>query len=360
MLWRTHIRMANRVLSELGMPKSGFEASQFREGVVTPDKWRDFPHHHGKSRSIERHIIKARGFVLNDELAKACFHLGVALHYIQDSYTSLSTRSRHHTRWEEQMDEAYFTDNLERLVEKAFYNNPDRRREYLQLANLFSRKIEGRESTLQLATMEGPGFRFWGYREWGKPYVDVNFAFRASYLISKSVLASKSSPKLQEELKSAQREYVMKLKEVEISFAMSIVESVRKKCELENRKRKNGFVQKIKNGFLTGLAKKHEFQANRKLEKYKQQKHLTEVLKEYKKTIGKIVIPNRHWYQYDFPKIQLSEIDKELLSIGEASQSLGVEETVIRRLIANNKISCYHVKDEELVIRSELSKQLAT
>ena len=112
------------------------------------------------------------------------------------------------------------------------------------------REIEGRESTLRLAKMEGPGFVFRGYREWGKPYVDVNFAFRASYLISKSVLASKSCPKLQEELKSAQREYRKKLKETEISVAMSIVESVRKKRELENRKRKNGFVQKIKSMVL--------------------------------------------------------------------------------------------------------------
>lgn len=127
MLWRTHIRIVNKILSELKISKFGFEASRFREGVVAPDKWRDFPHHYGKSRSIEKNIMKARSFFLNDELANACFHLGVALNYIQDSYVSLSSRSRHHACWEEQMDEAYFTNNLQQLVERAFYNRLDRK-----------------------------------------------------------------------------------------------------------------------------------------------------------------------------------------------------------------------------------------
>jgi len=356
MLWRTHIRIAYKILDRLGIPKSSPEAASLREGIITPDKWKDFPHHHDKESDIEEHIMKARGFFLDNDLEKACFHLGVALHYVQDSYTSLSTRSEHHTRWEEQMDEAYFVDNLHRLVEKTFYDRPDRREEYSERADMLSEKTEGKEATLQLATMPGPGLSFWSYREWGKPHVDVNFALKASYLISESVFGPKSCTKLKEELKSIQQEYQSNLKEAEISLANSIVESVRKRCELENRRRKNGFLQTIRNGFWKGLAKRHRFQARRKMARYKQQKHLKEVLEEYNRTIDKVVMPHRYWYLYTIPKIQRNVVDKELLSIEEASKRLGVEESTVLDLIKSNRIACYQVKDDEFLLKSELAK----
>ena len=356
MLWRTHIRISYKILDRLGIPKSGAEAASLREGIIAPDKWKDFPHHHDKDSDIEEHIMKARGFFLDNDLENACFHLGVALHYVQDSYTSLSTRSEYHTRWEEQMDEAYFTDNIQRLVEKAFYNRPDRREEYMELADFLSEKIEGKEATLRLATMQGPGLSFWGYREWGKPYVDVNLALKASYLIAESVFGPKINPELQEKLKSVQREYENKLKEAEVSFANSIIESVRRKYEMENRKRKDGVFQTIKNGFWIGMAKRYEFRANRKLDRYKQQKHLIEVLKEYRKVMDKAVMPHRYWYHYNIPTIQLDVVDKELLSVGEASENLQIEESVIRDLIARNMILRYCVRDEELISKSELAK----
>ena len=330
-----------------------------REGIITPDKWKDFPHHHDKESDIEEHIMKARGFFLDNDLEKACFHLGVALHYVQDSYTSLSTHSEHHTRWEEQMDEAYFVDNLHRLVEKAFYDRPDRGEEYSERADMLSKKTEGKEATLQLAKMPGLGLSFWSYREWGKPHVDVNFALKASYLISESVFGPKSCTKLKEELKSIQQEYQNNLKKAEISLANSIVESVRKRCELENRRRKNGFLQTIRNGFWKGLAKRHGFQARRKMARYKQQKHLKEVLEEYNRTTDKVVMPHRYWYLYTIPKIQLNVVDKELLSIEEASKRLGVEESTVLDLIKSNRIACYQVKDEEFLLKSELAKHFS-
>jgi len=337
----------NRILTELGIPKSSVEASRCREGGITPDKWRDFPHHHGKSGSIKKHVMKARGFVLNDEMVEACFHLGVALHYVQDSYVSLSTRSEHHSRWEEQMDEAYFVDDLLRLVEKAFANRPDRKEEYMKLADSLSGKIEGKDATLQLATMPGPGLSYWGHRQWGKPYVDVNFALKASYLISKSILAPKNCPKLQEKLQHTYKEYEKKLSGVETDFSGEITESLKKRDELEKGTRKKGFFQNVKRWFLT-------FQLKRKLNKYKEQKHLKKVLKRYVGTTKALTAPHRNWYDFNIPEINLSLVKKELLSIQEASKHLGVEENAIRELIDKRKISCYQVNSEKLVCRSEL------
>ncbi|MDH5694820.1 MAG: hypothetical protein OEZ47_17110 [Gammaproteobacteria bacterium] len=329
-----------------------------REGIIAPDKWKDFPHHHGKEKERKKHIMKARGFFLKYDLSMACFHLGVALHYVQDSYVSLSTRSRHHTRWEEQMDEAHFTDNLHNLAEKAFYNRPDRRDGYLELADILSNKIEGKEATLEIAAMPGPGLSSWFYRAWGKPYVDVNFALKASWLIAKSVFSPRSCPKLQEELKHIHQEYERKLGETEQAYASSIVKSIKKRNELENRKRKNGFLQTIKNGFLTASSKRHGFDAKRKLRKYRQKKHLKSVLKRYEKTIEDVVAPHRYWYHYDVPKVDLDSVERELLSVKEASEHLRISEKDIRGLIAKNEISCYHVENEELVKKSELTRQI--
>ena len=126
MLWRTHIRIATEVLHNLGISKSSIEADRLREGSVTPDKWKDYPHHYGKSGSIQKHVKEARRFFLKDDLSNAYFSLGVVLHYIHDSYTSLSPIAEHQVRWEQQIEEACFVDNLEELVRSTFQDHEDR------------------------------------------------------------------------------------------------------------------------------------------------------------------------------------------------------------------------------------------
>lgn len=354
MLWRTHIRIVNEILRKLGFSLSSSEAARLREGVIAPDKWRDFPHHHGKSETIRRHLVKARMFFLDGNLPEACFHLGVTLHYIQDSYTSLSTRSRHHTRWEEQMDQAYFTDNLQELVQRAFPNRPDRREEYMRIATWLSRELEGKISTLGLATASGPGLSFWGPQQWGKPHVDVNFALKASYVISRSVFSQKDCPKLDEELKLILKEYEEKMNEVELRSASKILDSIRRRDYYEKRKGKLG----ILHWFLTFLSVIQNYQAKRKLKHYGQRKHLKQVLKEYEQATDRAAMPHRYWYIYNIPEMRLDVVDKELLSLEEASENLQIEKSIIEDLIAKDRILCYRMKDEEFISKSELVHHL--
>ena len=89
MLWKTHIRIINEVLYSLRVPLSSVEASNLRDGVIAPDQWRDYPHHYGKSDAIKKHFMVSRQCYLQDDLPLAYYYLGVALHYIQDSYTSV-------------------------------------------------------------------------------------------------------------------------------------------------------------------------------------------------------------------------------------------------------------------------------
>src|SRR3990170_1940601 len=130
MLWKTHIRLANEVLYKLGLPISSPEADGLREGSVVPDKWKDYPHHHGKDGKIRKYIMAARRYFLDEDLPNAYFHLGVALHYIQDSYTSFSSRFEKHNDWEQQIEQARFADDLERLVTRAFSHRENRKQEY--------------------------------------------------------------------------------------------------------------------------------------------------------------------------------------------------------------------------------------
>jgi len=353
MLWRTHIRIGYEVLRRLRISKTSIEARSLREGIITPDKWKDFPHHHSKGREISKHIIEARKLFLKDDLKKACFHLGVALHYIQDSYTSLTSRSKHHARWEEQMDQAYFNDNLTQLVKKAFHVGSGRFAEYQERAELLSHEIEGKEATLHIATLSEPAR---ARREWGKPYVDVNFALRASYLVSKAVFARKNYLNLQRNLDFTHQVYEEKLQYTEILFANKIVELVGKRNEREKRKRKGGFLQSVRNLFLTLSSQMQGFKAKRKLSKYEKQKHLHEVLSKYEKAVKTLVAPHYLWYIYDIHQIKLSIVRKELLSISEVSEYLRIEESSARELVYQNKLPCYRLKGRELFKRSEIGQ----
>lgn len=360
MLWQTHIRIANEVLRKLGMPKSSIEASHLREGSIAPDKWKDYPHHHGKSGTIKKYVLEARRLFLNGDSARAYFCLGVALHYVQDSYTSLSSRSSRHIRWEQQIEQSYFTDDLESLVAAAFRDRPDRRKEYTKYAGLLSHIIEGKENTLQLASAPGPGISFWGDRIWGRPHVDLNFALRASLLIAESVFGPKASPKLETELRHILADYETILRKAELVFANEIMELIKKRDELKKRRRKDGIFQTLRSHFLTFWSKVQNLRAGLKIKEYEQQKHLKKVARAYREATKKLVSPHSGWYNFTIPQIDINSVEKELLSTHETSEYFGISDHAIKELIKKRKISCYHVRDKELIRACELRKVLRT
>jgi len=358
MLWKTHIRIANEVLRKLGIPKSSIEADRLREGSVTPDKWKDYPHHYGKSGSIREHILEARKFFLRGDLSKAYFDLGVVLHYIQDFYTSLSTLSDYQRRWEQQIEQAYFVEDLEELVRSVFRDREDRIEEYIEMIRLLSEEIEGKEDTLRLATLPGPGQPFWGVCIGGRPDVDLNFALRASLIITQSVLGSRTSPKLKAQLRHLLREHEAKLRDTETIFANEIVELIKKRDELKKRRRKDGIFPTLQSYFLTLLSKIHNLRAQSKMKKYEQQKHLERVARAYPLRVQELIAPHRDWYNITIPQIDINIIEKELLLIQEASASLGISETITQDLVKKGEIACYYVKNKELIRKSELRKVL--
>jgi hypothetical protein len=107
MLWKTHIRIRNEVLRRLDINLPSEVYSKFKDGVIAPDKWEDFPHHYGKSEEIRENLLKSRTYFLRDDLKNSFFYLGVSLHYLQDSYTSMTSFYLKHHSWEEDTEYAH-------------------------------------------------------------------------------------------------------------------------------------------------------------------------------------------------------------------------------------------------------------
>jgi hypothetical protein len=318
MLWKTHIRIANEILTRLRLSKSSIEADRLREGCIVPDKWKDYPHHEGKSEDIQYRILDARKYFLRNDLPEAYFNLGVALHYIQDGYTTLSSHSRHHTRWENQIDQSYFTDDLENLVGRTFRNSPDRREEYTRYSRVLTEKVEGKKATLRIATMNGPGLSYWGNRQWGKPYIDLNFALRASLVVARAVLSPRTKPNLQKRLFDFHTMYQLKMEETERQTAQELVELIKKCIELKNCKKKGAF-ETLRKKFQSMT---YNFRAKRSLNNYEQQEHLDKVVYEYQNMVNGITYSHFGWYNFDVPKLDVNSIEKDLLSKQEIKCSI--------------------------------------
>jgi len=244
-LWQTHIRIANEVLQSLGVLRSSIEAERLKEGILVPGKWGDYPHHYGKSNVIMKYVLEARKFFLLGDNPNSYFCLGVALHYIQDSYTSLSSRSVKHQTWEQQIKESYFVDDLEKTVEWSFQNRRHLIRQYSELARILSKDVHGKQDTLCLATLLGhrpPS-------DWGKPRVDLNLALRASLRVAQSVFSHRDNPVLEEDLNKTLSTYECLLRKTETSFADKIVELIRKRDDLKGEKSQGAQSQRSTTSF---------------------------------------------------------------------------------------------------------------
>lgn len=355
MLWQTHIRIANEVLRELKIAQSSEEATQLREGSIRPDKWGDFPHHHGKGGNIEANILEARASFLSGDIRKACYYLGIALHYVQDSYTSLSSRSAHHQRWEQQIQEAYINEDLMRLVNSAFHNNPGNLKEYSDIAMMMSHDLDGRLGTIGFATMRGPGLSFWRYRTWGKPYVDFNFALRASILIAESVFSSATSDKIEQMCSRIHAEFENTLERAEEKMAEEIVKLIEKRDKLAIAfAKKSGTLDSLRNLYRRLRLLIQDYRINKKIGQYDRKSHLSIVAAQYWRAIDDAIKPNQGWYKLKIPEIEISRVKIQLISIEEACRIFKLEPNYLQDLIRIGHLPSHHVAGRELVLLGQL------
>lgn len=362
MLWKTHIRICKKVLHELRVAPSSLEASRLRDGVVDPDKWRGNreSHHYGKSDEIRRYTLGARRLYLQSDLLNAFYNLGVALHYIQDSYTSFpsSFSPLKHQNWEQQIEdlEDYgFVDDLESTIQYTLKNNTFQRNRCSWLAIELSREVQGRDSTLRIATLAGQEES----KSWAKPIVDLNLGFRASLAVSKSVLGPKNCPELEASLARILKEHERLLQNSEFSLSAKIAELARQRDALKSKiVQESGFVRKIKNWFYGVRVGLQNRRINDKMWEYNSQGHLHRVESEYKHAANMTTSPHEGWYNFQIPKISFGVVEKELLIITEVSTRLGFDADAIRALLGKGGHSCFFARNKELMLRSELNEVL--
>lgn len=243
MLWKTHLRISLEVLKRLGISLSSELFQTFKTGILTPDQLKDWPHHYGQSKNIKEHLVRSRGFFLQDDYPNAFFNLGVALHYIQDSYTSMASFYPKHQSWEEDIEYANFTNDLEKTITYYLSNKWYERDRCLRLANTLSKKAEGRDNTLYVATLSGHA----ASKSFAKPIVDLNLALRASYIVTESVLSSKNCPALENKLRDLHSNYEALMRTAEEELSNKIVRLANERDDLKKRKvPQSGIVSKIK------------------------------------------------------------------------------------------------------------------
>jgi hypothetical protein len=315
----------------------------------------DFPHHYGKSEKIESNLVTSRGYFLRDDLPNAFFYLGVALHYIQDSYTSLASSYINHHRWEESIEYSNFTNDLIQTINYSLRNEEWERQRCLGLAEVLSKKAQGKDYTLYVATLTGhrPSKSF------AEPIVDLNLALRASYVVMESVLSSKNCPELDYKLRMLHLDHENFLQSAEIELSNKIIKLVNERVELEKRKLpQSGIVPKIKNLILEIRIRLKASAVKSNYNYYAKKGHIDDVFREYQNIANRTVDSYSGWYNYIIPNLNPNAVNKELLSLQAVAKVLGITEPTLKESFHKFNISSYQIENMELVKRLELDNFL--
>ncbi len=361
MLWRTHIRICNEVLRLLNVNLSTDTYSKFKAGILAPDQWQDYPHHYGKSDAIQTNLQHARQHVLQNNQQDAFYHLGVALHYIQDAYTSVisyNSPNSHewHRNYEQSIEDSDFVYNVENIIQYLFYNNTHQLEKYSNITSQLSKNVEGKHETLRVATIVGKTQS----QQTGKAKVDLSLALKASLVVMESIISSKNNSKLDLALKQSLLKHENFLGESELSTSEVIINLARQVDSLKRKRvTKPGFVIKLKNGILIFRLKMKELHLNHKYNEYTQKRHLLKVHTKYKDETYGIVKPHIGWYNYSIPELNLNLIKNQLIPIQEASENFGVKEESVTDLVNSGRIRSYKIGNQSVVVRRQLTLFLA-
>ena len=360
MLRKTHVRISNEALRRLGITLSGEVYSRFKEGVVAPDQWKDYPHHYGKSEAIRNNLMRARQWYLQDNLQNAFYYLGVALHYIQDSYTSVvsyDSPNNHiwHQNYEQDIENSQFVYDIENPIQYFFSNDYSQLNKYSTLARDLSGKVEGKNATLRTATLVGE----YQSNKTGKPKVDLNMALKVSIVVAESVLSSKTCPELETQLRTVLAQHETFLRNAENASANEIIRLIEEREHLVNKKvSPTGIVSKIKNWIVGIRVALKDRAAVSKNNGYFSRSHLHNVANQYRTAIGRVVAPYDDWYNFQVPQVNIDIVKRNLLSFQEVARKLGVNDFSLREFFNKGNVPCVHVGNKELIMRSELNRVL--
>jgi hypothetical protein len=374
MLHSSHRKIAQEVIWRLGAPSSRAEMSMLMEGVIAPDVEEVPRHHYDNSHLTNPELQQARSYFLRDDLPNAYYHLGRALHYIQDSYVAcppflpygrrynnfdkeLKRQGDMHGNREQSIDNSYFESsisNIGSLVQRKC-DNEFVRTKCDRIVQELSRDIQGRPETFRIADLNrGDDFHPWR-GPWPPPFVDFNLGFLASYVAAKSVLSPKCCPSLDIQIQGLLTSYENQLRSTERAWSDDIIVSIQNRNQLFERIDPNkGFVAKIKN-WLTGRKIRSADKALFSKKGYYQSgSHLEEVRHRYYGEVERIKAQNEGWYIFQIPALNTQAIPRQLLDINTVTKTLGVDYGKMKKMVSDYHHSTYLIGDWEFLDRSNL------
>lgn len=356
MKWATHIRITNEVMGRLGMHLSNEEYNQLKEGVIFPDKSRQFPHHnphhYGKDAEISNFLLTSRSQFLQGDLYSAYFNLGIALHYIQDSFTSYPSFLPKHDEWEQWIENSYYVHDLEDKIQQSV-RNPSQRQWCLALAQSLSGDVQGRDDTLRLATLNGHRK---DEHSIASPAADFNLALRASYFVTKSVLGPKNCPPLETQLAQLLESYEEQMRRAEVDSSNLLIRLVNDRDGLVSKViQSKGVVVKLKN-WITGMkigSIEKRIAAHKR--DYFLRSHLGQVVSRYDAEARRLTGGHAGWYSFQILPIDPSIVPMELLEAHTASQALSMDTPAFESLLNERAIPRFQMCGSVMVRRSDLA-----
>jgi hypothetical protein len=352
MMWKTHLRITKEVVNRLGLLRlQSVENQRLMDGVIAPDKGRGsqpnhYSHHYGRSAEIKDHLEKARRFFLQNNLPNAYYNLGVALHYIQDSFTSRNISKQAHISWEKRIEDSPLVYNIEEMIQTTV-NNEIQRKRCSGFVLALSKEVQGREDTFGIATLSGK----YEYPLVASPEVELYLGFWASFFVSKSILSPKNCPTLENIF--LKHEKLLRMEEIDLSN--KIIGLISKRDKLVTKKVPPGrMVAKIKNWVTDRRIESIDRGAISNKKRYFSGDHLGNVVKHYLIEANSMIASHHGWYSPQILRININIVPRELLEIQAVSKTLGFDQLNLRGLLKENNVSIHLVGNSEVVRRKDL------
>jgi hypothetical protein len=289
----SHYAIAEQIIMDLVKPKfprTSKYKKALRDGSVNPNTLEtDIPHHNAKNKDIKELIEQARKHRLENNTEKAIFTLGIALHIIQDRWTSLSESHEEHDMYEKLITQCTI---MPRNTDLSMYY-PVLSQNFLHMETLVFEEFEDffsfsydpsqAEKVIEKALQRKPSE--------SSAFLDLNLAYRISYMVTRIVLQPIKNPALEKMIKKLHSRYQMEISAID--------DEVRRK--LESIHQEYNMLQKEKGiqVFIPRFFSKQKFE--RALNSYNKQEHLKELFKKYKKEYDEMASQYQYWYFIDNP-----------------------------------------------------------
>jgi hypothetical protein len=356
MMWTTHRRIAKEVMNRLGLlPLPSVEYQRLMDGVVDPDNWNNSPHHihrphENKHHEIIKHLELARRYFLGNDMPNSYYNLGVALHYIQDSFTSHTISEQAHISWEKRIEESPPVSNIKEIIQITVNHEIQRRKCFFFVQEL-SKEVQGREETFRIATLNGRD----EYALIASPEVDFYLGFWASYHVTKSILGLKNCPTLDNQLNNILSNYQNGLRMEEKKQSNEIIRLISERNKLViRRKPQEGIIAKISNWATDRRIGSIDKDAIPNKNSYFNGDHLEKVAKGYMTEAIRTTADYGGWYNFQIPQINVKIIPMELLEVQAISKILNLSHDELRNLLGEKNIPVHVIDNNQIIRRADL------